>query len=245
MRRLVPLLALAAALLAPSQTAAQSDQPRVYMMYFTVDLPDIPKWIESYQRHEVPLLDSLKEEGRLLAYDVWVHDTGGQYNLKYNLVLPNWGAIGDFMDAYFARLEPASVGEWLSMIQQHTDEIWVLGDSHIPEGRSDSPIMYESSFHIDYGKQGQWGADFEKYGKPALERAMEDGPLLAWASLHHDTGGPWNVKYVYWLEDWDQVDDLLRMLGEARREMGMDAESARTIRAHADDIWRAVPRSGN
>ncbi len=245
MRRLVPILVLASALLAPPPAVAQSDQPRVYMMYFTVDIPDIPKWIDNYQRKEVPLLDSLKEEGRLMAYDVWVHDTGGEYNLKYNFVLSNWNAIGDFMDAYYSRLDPDAVTEWLSTMREHTDEIWMLGDSHIPEGGSDSPVMYESSFHIDWSKQGEWGADFMKNGKPALERAMDGGPLVAWASLHHDTGGPWNVKYVYWVESWDQIDDLLMMLGEARQQSGMDVESLRAVRAHADNVWRSVPRSGN
>lgn len=245
MRHLAPILLLAFALLAPRPVVAQSDQTRVYMMYFTVDIPDIPKWIENYQRHEVPLLDSLREEGRLMAYDVWVHDTGGQYNLKYNFVLSNWNAIGDFMDAYYARLDRTAVAEWFSMMREHTDEIWMIGDSHIPEGGSDSPVMYESSFFIDWAKQGQWGADFQKSGKPALEDAMQNGPLVAWAALHHDTGGPWNVKYVYWLESWDQIDDLLAMLGEARREAGIDMESARAIHSHADDVWRSVPRTRN
>lgn len=243
MRRLALLVAVVPLLFAPAPSAAQSDNPRVYMMYFKVDIPDIPKWIENYQQHERPVLDSLVANGTLLAYDFWGHDTGGEYNLRYNFVVANWDGIDDFMNAYYGAVGPDIVQEWLSMVRDHMDEIWVVSDSDIPDGGSSGPVIYESSFQIDYGRQAQWEADFKEYGRPALERAMEEGLIRAWAELHHDTGGPWNVKYVYWLNSWDAADDAMARMGEIRAEQGQDMKSAQLIRRHADNVWRSVPRS--
>ena len=246
MRRLALLVATALLIAAPDPATAQSDATRVYMMYFKVDFDDVPAWVDNYRRHEVPLLDSLVEEGTLLAYDLWVHDTGGEYNLRYNYVMPNWAAIGDFWDAYYARMGGDDMQTWLAMVQDHADEIWQISDSNIPAGRDPSPIIYESIFHVDYGGQGEWQADFAAHGRPALERAMEEGLIDAWAELHHDTGGSGNVRYVYWMDSWDAIDDALSGIGETRQELGQTVETGALIRAHSDDIWRTVPRgNGN
>ncbi len=159
MRRLALLLVAAALLLAPSPAAAQTDGPRVYAMYFQIDFPDIPAWIADYRQHEVPVLDSLVAEGTLQAYDLWVHDTGGEYNVRYNFVAPNWAALGDFQQALYQRMDPEVWETWFSMIQEHTDEIWAISDTDIPEGASASPVIYEASYLIDYAKQGQWEQD--------------------------------------------------------------------------------------
>lgn len=243
MRRLALLLATVSLLLAPNPTVAQSDSPRVYMMFFQVDFPDIPAWIEIHRQHEVPILDSLVEEGTLLAYDLWVHDTGGEYNVRYNFVAPNWDALGDFQEALYQRMDPGVWEKWFSMIRKHTDEIWAISASDIPEGGSMSPVVYESSFFVDFARQAEWNADFETYGRPALERAKDEGLIGAWAELHHDTGGPWNVKYVYWLDSWDAADDAFARMGEIQKELGRDPESGRMIRGHVDDVWRTVTGS--
>jgi hypothetical protein len=242
MRRLVLSLLLLPALLlgAPNPATAQSDSPQVYMLYLTVDFADLPTWIENYQENEVPLLDSLVEEGTLMAYDLWVHDTGGGYNVRYNYVTPNWAAIGDFWDGYFARSGADEVEEWMSMVRDHQDEIWIIKDSNIPQGRSPSPVIYESSFHVAYSEQEAWGEDFAAHGKPALERAMEEGLIDAWAELVHNTGGVDNVRYIYWMESWDAIDDAVARIGEVRVELGQTMESARMIRGHSDNVWRAV-----
>lgn len=245
MRRFVLLLLPLLMLVAPGSVAAQSDAPRVYMMYFQVDNADLPTWIENHQQHEAPLLDSLVAEGLLETYDFWLHNTGGVYNVRYNLVVSNWNAIGEFMDAYFSRIDPGAMQEWGSLIQEHTDEIWVIGDSNIPGDASDAPMIYESSFHVAYGELEQWNADFEAYGKPAMDRAVEEGVIRGWANLQHDTGGPWNVRTIYWLDSWDDADDALMRIGQLRQELGQGMGNAGMIRSHADEVWMALPGSGN
>lgn len=245
MRRLVLLLLPLLMLFAPNPATAQTDVPRVYMMYFQVDLEDLPKWIENYEQHERPLLDSLEAEGALMNHDFWLHNTGGEYNVRYNFVVRSWGAIEDFLNAYYPRVDPGIAEEWSSMIVQHTDEIWRIGDTNIPDGGSDSPIIYESSSLVDYGEMEQYVAGFETYGKPALDRAVEEGLLQGWAELRHDTGGPWNVRMIYWLDSWDAADDALMRVGEIRQELGEDWEGGPMIRSHADNVWQSVPRSGN
>lgn len=237
-QRLIISLTAVLLLLASGPAAAQSDAPRVYTMFFQIDSPDTPAWLELHEQYEVPLLDSLVAEGALLSYDLWMHNTGGRYNLRYNFLTPSWNAIGDFQDAYYERLASGVWPQFLSMVREHTDEIWRVGDSYGPEGgKPASPFVYESSYHVDYGRQAEWAADFDRYGKPALERAVEEGLIEGWAEMHHDTGGPWNVKLVYWLESWDAMDEALIRLAEIRTELGEGMESGRTIRRHADEIW--------
>ncbi len=242
MRRLVSLLAVVIALIAPRRIVAQSDAPVVYMMYMTADIPDVPRWIERFRSKEVPILDSLKKEGRLVDYTLWQLASGGKYNLKYSIVMTKWDDVDDFMQAFYGRLGEQSTQEWLSMIRDHSDEIWRVGERDIPEGRASSPIVVESTFQIDYGKQGPWQGDLQKRGKGVLDRAMKSGPLRAYASLYHDTGGAWNAKYLYWLNDWDQVDDLMALLGPGGTGTDMSPEVARSVRAHSADVWRVVTR---
>ena len=220
MRRsiLALLLFALAALVAPNPTAAQSsDQPRVYEMYFKIDFPDVPTWVEFYQTHEVPVLEALVDEGILRDFDLWIHDTGGEFNVRYNIVAPNWDAIGDFVDAYYSRLDMEAMQEVVALAREHVDQIWAIGPNSFPEGwREESSLVYESAYELDPAGAEEWNAEFLEYGQPALERAVEEGHIQAWAALGHDTGGPYNAKFVYWLEEWDQTDDALAFLAEAR-----------------------------
>lgn len=245
MRPLVLLLAAALLLVAPPRLAAQSDAPRVYEMYFQVGFADVPAWIEAHRQREVPLLDSLVAEGTLNGYAFWLHDTGGEYNVRYNFVVANWNGLGALFDAYYARLGADGMEEWLAMVDRHVDQIWMINDGNIPAAVADAPVVYESSFEIDSGQQAQWNEDFAAHGKPALERAMEEGLITGWAELHHDTGGPSTVKYVYWLDSWDATDDAMARIAEIRTELGQEMESGRMIRSHSDNVWRTLPRAGN
>lgn len=243
----LPLLAW----LAPNPAVAQSeesptppsDQLRVYEMYFKVDVTDLPAWVEFHQTHEAPVLKTLVEERILGGYQVWLHDTGGEYNVRYNLLTPNWDAIGDFVDAYYSRMDPAALEGAMSMVREHVDQIWVVGGRGFPPGwAEETSLVYEAAFQLDFAAGSQWNDDFVQYTRPALERAVEEGVIKAWVALGHDTGGPHNAKYLYYLEDWDQVDDALAFLNEVRVELGMTAESMAGLRGHTDEVWRLLPR---
>lgn len=240
MRRFALIFTLAALVFAPTPVVAQSDAPRVYSAFFKVDFPDIAAWIENYQQTEVPIYDALVEEGILTDYGLWVHDTGGEYNLRMNLVTENWDALGDFWDAYFERLPAGVMEEGGAMIRKHTDEIWVVATPPVAGGGGGA-FIYESAWHIAYDQLEAYDANFEEYAAPVLEQAVEDGLITGWAKLAHDTGGPWNVELLYWMDSWDNADDLIARL-TANRE-GMDPELMRSARAHEDHVWRSVPRT--
>lgn len=244
MRR--PVLTLLALFLLPLVAslpiAAQSDQPHVYEMYFEIDFPDLPAWIEFYQTHEVPVLERLVEEGVLNDFGVWTHEAGGEYNLRYNIVAPNWAALGDFQDAYFSRMDPETLAGALSMVREHTDEIWSIGASNFPEGWEEARLTYEAAYGIGFAGIEQWNTQFQEYARPALERAIDEGMIEAWVSLNHSTGGDYTSKFIYWIEDWDQTDDALAFLAQTRQELGAEMEGGRVIHRHSDNIWRPVPR---
>lgn len=252
MRRLIPTLPTLLLLwFAPNPAAAQSeepptapsDQPRVYEMYFQVDATDLPAWVEFHRTQEEPVLRSLVEDGILGGYQLWIHDTGGEHNVRYNLLAPNWDALGDFVDAYYARMDPEALGGAMSMVREHVDEIWSVGARSFPPGWMDeTALVYEAAFQLDFAAGPQWNADFARYTRPALERAVEEGVIKAWVALGHDTGGPYHAKYLYYLEDWDQADDALAFVNEVRVELGMTAESMEGLRGHRDDVWRLLPR---
>jgi hypothetical protein len=105
--------------------------------------------------------------------------------------------------------------------------------------------VYESLFQVELAGLEQWNAEFEKYQRPALERAMAEGLISAWAKLDHAIGGPWNSKQIYWLTSWDARDEFSALVGRTAQELGATMEGAATVHGHTDVIWRPVPRSGN
>lgn len=240
MRRLALFLALVGTLCAPSLAIAQTDSPRVYIAYFKVDFTDLPAWIENYQEVETPILDGMVEEGILNGFGLTVHDTGGEYNLRMVLLTPDWGSIQDFWTAYYARMPEDAQASGGSMIRKHTDEIWVMTEQE--GGNAEQSLVYESAWSIAFDQLEQWNADFDRYSRPALQRAMDEGLISGWAKLDHDTGGPWNVKLIYWPTDWDTIDELIAMLVAGGEQM--DPEAMRAALGHEDHIWRMVPRSG-
>jgi hypothetical protein len=197
MRRFALVLTFSAALLAPSPMAAQADAPMVYTQYIKTDFSDMPAWIEYHRQHEVPVLEALVDEGLLLSFGLWAHDTGGEHNLRYNYVVPDLEGVARAGAAYVARVDSAAFRSAISMIREMTDEVWVIGDGNMPDGGSPAPFVYESLFQVELAGLDQWNAEFEKYQRPALERAMAEGLISAWAKLDHAIGGPWNSKQIY------------------------------------------------
>jgi hypothetical protein len=246
MRRSALLLTLSAALLAPSSTAAQSsDVPMVYTQYIKTDFSDMPAWIEYHQQHEVPVLEALVDEGILLSFGLWAHDTGGEHNLRYNYVVPNLNGVTRAGAAYITRVDSAAFRSAMSMIREMTDELWIIGDGTIPDGSSPAPFVYESIFQVEPAGIEQWNADFQKFGRPGLERAMDEGLISAWAKLDHAIGGPWNIKQIYWLTSWDARDEFSALMGRTAQELGATTGGTATVRGHTDVIWSPVPRLGN
>lgn len=238
MRRLALLIPLLALGLPSQPLVAQSDAPRLYMSYFKVDFPDMPAWIESYQQHDVPLLEEMQEEGLITGFGLWAHDTGGEYNFVSVVATANWDSLGDFYDGYFARMPADALAGTMAMIRKHTDQIWVIANP--PQG-SNGPVVYEAAWNIEFDQLEAWEENFERVHRPVLEQAVEDGLITSWARLAHDTGGPWNMKYHYWMDDWDQADDLIERMIAAQE--AANPEIMRAARGHEDHVWRVVPRT--
>lgn len=240
-------LALLAALLLPAaDVSAQPNAPRVYSLNVKIDPADLSMWVEHYQRYDVPALEALVEEGDLLAFDLWIHHTGGEHSLRYNYIVPDFGAVAETGGRYMQRLAPggaASFGSLMSTIREMTDGIWYIGDSNLPDDRPESPYVYESAFQVEPAGLEQWKADFERYSRPGLERAMDEGLITAWARLDHSIGGPWNSKTLFWLDSWDAIDDVLELLGRTASELGAPSSGSAAVRGHTDMIWRQTPRS--
>lgn len=245
MRRFAPLLALACTLLSPQTVAAQADAPRVYAMDLKVAEADVPAWVDYFQRYDVPILSGLVAEGHLLAFDLWTHHTGGEHNVRITYVVPNFAAVAEIGSKYGPRMTPAGADAFMrlqSTIRESADGIWYVGDSNLPDGRPESPFVFESSFQLSPGDIGQWNANFAKYTRPGLERAMAAGLITAWARLDHSIGGPWNSKTVVWMKSWDAMDEALAMLGQTIGELGPPPQWRSVLREHTDAIWRVVPK---
>jgi hypothetical protein len=245
-RRVAPLLALAIALLSPPTVAAQADVPRVYAMNLKIAEADIPAWVDYFQRYDVPILSGMVADRELLAFDLWTHHTGGEHSVRMMYVVPNFGAVAEMGSKYGPRMTPAGAAAFMALqstMREMVDDVWYIGDSNLPDGRPESPFVYESSFQIAPGDLGQWKENFARYTRPGLERAMEAGLITAWVRLDHSIGGPWNSKTLVWMKSWDSMDEALAMLGQTVQERGAPADWRRMLRGHSDAIWRVVPKA--
>lgn len=105
--------------------------------------------------------------------------------------------------------------------------------------------MYAASYLVNFQDMSEWNELWTSLMKPVLETARQEGILLGWVKLGHNTGGPHNVKLLYFVEDWDQLDDLFRTFGNSRDGNAAGWERfAELTRAHDDDIWAPVSNTG-
>jgi len=236
------ILSAIVALLVPRMAFAQANLPRAYMLDMKVDPEDVPGWIENYRDHATAILEAMVEDGALLAFDLWVRHTGGEHNLRYNYVLPDFEAVAEAGGRYMERMDPASMaafGQLAPTLRESSDGIWYIGDSNLPDDRPLAPYVYESAYQIEAASRERWNADFERSARPALERAMEVGLISAWARLDHSIGGPWNTKTLLWMTSWAAIEDVLELLDQPATAAGS------IVLDRSDTIWTPVPPSGS
>lgn len=247
MHRAAVVLSTVTVLIAPSAASSQASVPRAYMLDMKVDPAGIPGWIEFHQNHGAQILDALVEDGAMLAYDLWVRHTGGKYNLRYNYILPNFGAVAEAGGRFQQRMDPASLSAMagLTMASESNDGIWYIGESHIPDDRPPAPYVYESALQLENTSLEQWKADFVTFFRPRLERAMEEGFISAWARLDHSIGGPWNSKIVLWMASWDAIEQVGDLVPEPTADSGSSTGGSSVVLDRIDVIWTPIPPSGN
>jgi hypothetical protein len=247
MHRVALVLTTVAALLTPSAVSAQASLPRAYMLDMKVDPAGIPAWIEFHQNHGARILEALVEDGAMLAFDLWVRHTGGKYNLRYNYILPSFGAVAEAGGRFMQRVDSASAAAMggLALASESTDGIWYIGESNIPDDRPQAPYVYESALQIENTSIEQWRADFVRFSQPRLERAMEEGLITAWARLDHSIGGPWNTKIVLWMTSWDAIENVGDLLHQSTEEADAAPAPSSVVLGRTDMIWTPIPPSGS
>ncbi len=227
---------------AVAQDAGQGEQ--VYVASFKIGYADLGDWITSYQEHDVSVLQGLQESGLIVGWNVWQHNTGGEYNWRFAVRTDNWAAFAKFWQEYLGQTaELAGVGSQRigRMIQAHYDEIWDITEVNVPEGLTAS-YLYDARFQIAFPDVDAWNEMWAEHAAPVLNQAMKDGLLGGWVTEGHNTGGRYNWKVLYLFEEWDDIDDVLgRLLGALTSDPEVWNHMGSLIAAHDDVIWEAVP----
>ena len=58
---------------------------RISIASHSVRFSDIPAFAALYRGAAVPIMETLVEDGMITGYGVWMHNTGGKYNLRWHL----------------------------------------------------------------------------------------------------------------------------------------------------------------
>ncbi len=233
------------AFLAPQPLASQeqSAPAHVYEAYYRIDFADLEEWNGRYWEYAVPILEELQEEGVIEGWNQWQHQTGSEYNVRFAVRTYDWASISTFWSEYLSRLRAASPAGGGRMIVEHRDEIWNIGEVHVPP-ELETTHLYASTFRVSFADMAEWTRMWTDVVAPILQEAMAEGLLGGWVKLNHNTGGPHNSKVLYFFESWDDIDDLLEKLLGTMAEEHPD-EWARTnelFQAHDDVIWVPTTR---
>lgn len=223
----------------------------MYEAYYSVDAAGMSDWNRRYSEYSVPVLAGLVEEGLIEGFGQSRHHTGGDdYNIRFVVRTFDWASLNIFWGEYLSRLQEATpAAEWAAgsrSVARHRDEIWDIEAVQFGDATdADVSHMYAASYLVNFQDMSEWNELWTSLMKPVLETARQEGILLGWVKLGHNTGGPHNVKLLYFVEDWDQLDDLFRTFGNSRDGNAAGWERfAELTRAHDDDIWAPVSNTG-
>ena len=179
------------------------------------------------------------------------HHTGGdEYNIRFVVRTSDWTSLNSFWREYISRVVEVTPADELASlfgsVAKHRDEIWDIEEVRFQElGDTDSSHMYAASYLVNFQDMSEWNELFDRLMAPVLNDAVEEGILAGWVKLDHNTGGPHNAKFLYFVDDWDRLDALFRKAGDAR-EGNADAWNrfSGLTRAHDDNIWVPVSNTG-
>lgn len=242
-RTAIPIAIFAFFLSISASAQEPAGASHVYEAYYRVAYSDLDEWNELYFSNSVPILNALQAEGIIEGYNEWVHHSGGTYNIRFVARTYDWSAIETFWAEYISRLEASmSPAQWAranAMILEHRDEIWDIGEVNVPE-EFEATHIYTALFNVNFGNMDEWNAIWASYVNPIFEQAMEDGLLGGWVRLDHNTGGPYDSKYLIMVDGWDKLDDVIfdRMIGTLVEEHPEQwARVNELFSQHTDIIW--------
>jgi hypothetical protein len=248
MRRTV-LAVLALAVLAPFIAAAQEAEEQepllVYVAYYKIGYADMQEWIGQYHEISVPILQELQDEGNIQGWNVWQHQTGGEYNWRFAVRAPQWAQLGQFWEQYLGRLAerfPEVLDRGGVMVRAHYDEIWDITHVSMTDPAPATKYVYDSRYQLSFSDMDEWNGTWDELLAPVLDQAMADGILGGWVLEGHNTGGRHNWKVLYFFEEWDNMDDVFGRLTTAiTADPEVWQRFGGLIASHDDVIWSMVP----
>ena len=239
LRRLL-LAVLLLAVISPTTAAQDPVGTRIYIALYNIHYGDIPQWTADYREHFAPILEELVSEGALTAFNMRMHHTGGEYTIRQGLIGDDDTNFEAVWDAYLSRSaerSPIASERASRMILAHTDEVWNLDISNIPTG-AETQYTYEAHFQVNFADLERWNAIWAERLLPAMDQAMEDGILQGYVIEGHNTGGPYNWKFLALYDEWDDFDEIEAAVFGA---LPLDHEVWMMFTAHKDELWAALP----
>lgn len=245
MNRFTPTAALFGAVLALGHgpVAAQEERadPYVRESYWQVSYADLEDWIGTYNDYVVPALTSMQEEGLINGFTAGQHNSGGRYNFRFVMIVPDWGSIDAALQALNSRMAEAGTPDLSSMIQAHEDNIWRLTDLYQREGAAPNRHLYIAKFNVRPSELEMWNAYYDEVWRPALLEVTEAGTMNGFAVEQHEHGGAMNWQLLLLMPDWDSIDDAWAAQFAAFEASGDRFEAiTRAFIAHEDDIWDTI-----
>lgn len=233
------LVLLGLFLVAPLQG---QEQPRhTYLAFFKISYADLEEWNRNYWEYSVPILEDLQEQGLIEGFNQWQHAVGSEYNIRFAVRTYDWASIDTFWSEYLSRLSEANPDADGSMIQAHRDEIWDIGEAHIPQSMNAPAYIYSATWRYNFADAAEWNRTWSETIAPILDGAMAEGLLGGWVKLNHNTGGPHNSKVLYFFEEFDDIDDLFaKVYGDMPEDVTRELQ--RMTQAHDDVIWQPTTR---
>ena len=245
MKRFAPMAALFGVALAigfaPVAAQEEAADPYVRESYWQINFADLEGWISTYNDYVVPVLAGMQEAGTITGYSAGQHNTGGKYNFRFVLIVPDWASIDTALEALNSGMAAAGAPDFSEMIQAHEDHIWRLTDLYQSEGGPPNEYIYLAKFNVRQSELGMWNTYFDEVWKPALMGATEDGLLNGFAVEQHEHGGAMNWQILLLSPDWDSLDDAWAAQFAAFDASGERWDAmARAFTSHEDDIWATI-----
>ncbi len=227
--------------IAPLQAQEEAPNPFVRESYWKVSYGDLDAWTNGYTQYVAPILAALQEEGLITGFTASTHNTGGRYNFRLALIVPDWNSIHPAVQQLTSRLAGSGAPNMAGMILGHTDNIWELTDLVQREDAPPNEYLYVASFQVKSDQMGAWNGYYEEVWKPALQRAMDAGHLNGWAVEEHAHGGDMNWQLLYLLPSWDAADDVWSVVFAAFEGAGARGQAMMgAFVEHEDNIWETI-----
>ena len=82
----------------------------------------------------VPVLEELKEEGKLVNFGLMTHAWGDEWNYNFYVIAKSHEEFVATWDEYIKRMSdrhPDLLGEWISRIKAHKDNMYTVRDMNV------------------------------------------------------------------------------------------------------------------